>query len=136
MRKMNCSFFPALLHLADAPTRWQHAAPLVVSLAPPCPYALFLAQLKRSGAVSALMTAQTNFIVFAWWTALHALGLGPRATLTNLVRDGAGLKRIADWMREGKVKMPRVQRLPAAEAAKAHEVVGGKHAGGKVVLNW
>lgn len=85
-----------------------------------------------------LMTAKTSFPHAAWWALLSALRLGPAPRLRNLSRAAGaeGLPRLSAWMEAGRVRMPRVRRVPAAEAARAHELVEGRHAGGKVVLTW
>lgn len=71
------------------------------------------------------MTAKTSFVTLGWWMALSAVSLGPRAHLVNNYRNGEGLAQIAKWFEEGKVKMPKVQRFPVADVAKARARTGG-----------
>ncbi|SNT62085.1 NADPH:quinone reductase [Streptosporangium subroseum] len=72
----------------------------------------------------------------AWTPGLHerAGELGVRAVAYLVDPDCAGLEALADLVTKGRLKVHVEAVFPLAEAARAHELVGGGRTTGKVVL--
>lgn len=73
-----------------------------------------------------------SILAFADEAAVRANGVEPRYVF---VAPNAGqLKRLAQLIERGKLKVHLAARLPLAEAARAHEMIETRHTRGKIVL--
>lgn len=88
--------------------------------------------LKPGGFVSAIMNRDSGAV--NEHTKAKTEGCTHKYAETLVQPNGAQLGRIAELIDSGKVKVTVAQRFPLEQVGKAHTIVGGGHAGGKVVL--